>query len=105
MNGIKETSYFKAKYSVNKSNTINDSKKKSCKTKKFFSKNIYKTKKDTDKENSITFLNKKTLRFQVEKNELNNKRKIQENKIINEGRWTKEEHDKFLDGIVQYGTD
>ena len=39
----------------------------------------------------------------MEKSEEYNKRKIQENDETNEGRWTREEHDKFLDGIVQYG--
>ena len=39
----------------------------------------------------------------MKKTEDCNKRKLQEKEDTNEGRWTKEEHDKFLDGIVQYG--
>ena len=31
------------------------------------------------------------------------KKKTSENIDVNEGRWTKEEHNKFLDGIVQFG--
>ena len=56
-----------------------------------------------EKENTILFLSKKTLRFVVEKEEEYNKKKTPESDDMNEGRWTKEEHDKFLDGIVQYG--
>ena len=33
----------------------------------------------------------------MEKSEEYNKRKIQENDETNEGRWTREEHDKFLE--------
>ena len=53
-------------------------------------------------ENSPLFLNKKSMRFVVQKNG-DNKKNFHENDITNEGRWTKEEHDKFLDGIAQYG--
>ena len=57
----------------------------------------------TTKENPVLFLSRKSLRFVVEKGEEYNKRKLPDNIDVNEGRWTKEEHDKFLDGIVQYG--
>ena len=70
----------------------------------FFSKKIYTNKMETkEKENSILFLSKKTMRFVVERNEEHNKKKLVENEDTNEGRWSKEEHDNFLDGIVQYG--
>ena len=42
------------------------------------------------------------MRFVIQKNG-DSKKNFQENDITNEGRWTKEEHDKFLDGIAQYG--
>ncbi len=68
----------------------------------FFTKKMMKQKQE--KENSFLFLSKKTLRFIVEKGEEYNKKKKTESDDMNEGRWTKEEHDKFLDGIVKYGT-
>ena len=84
---------------------IGDSNKNSSKNKIFLSKKIYtpKNEKEKQKENSILFLSRKSLRFVVEKGEEYNKRKLPDNIDVNEGRWTKEEHDKFLDGIVQYG--
>ena len=59
-----------------------------------------------EKKNSIKFLNRKINMFRVEKErELNDytKRKLSEKDNNNEGRWTKEEHEKFLEGLVQYG--
>ena len=103
MNDIKTDPSIKAKLNIHKSNTINNLKQNTFKRKIFFYKKIYKNQLEKDKENSIKFLSKKTLRFKVEKSEEYNKRKIQENDETNEGRWTREEHDKFLDGIVQYG--
>ena len=85
-------------------------KNSNCKINKpkiFFFKKIYTHKMEKEKkekENSILFLSKKALRFVVEKNEEYNKKKLVENEDTNEGRWSKEEHEKFLDGIVQYGT-
>ncbi len=38
------------------------------------------------------------------KEEIIKKRQLNNNDNTNEGRWTREEHDKFLDGIFQYGT-
>ena len=60
--------------------------------------------KENEKENTIKFLSQKTFRFVVERNEEYNKKKLNENDLMNEGRWAEEEHEKFLDGIVQYGT-
>jgi len=76
-------------------------KKKEPRAKIFFSKKILGHR--TTKENPVLFLSRKSLRFVVEKGEEYNKRKLPDNIDVNEGRWTKEEHDKFLDGIVQYG--
>ena len=77
---------------------------KVSKPKIFLFTKMYTPKIETEKkaENSPLFLSKKSMRFVVQKNE-DNKKNIQENENTNEGRWTKEEHDKFLDGIVQYG--
>ena len=82
----------------------------------FKTKIIHSLKKEKAKKNSSKFLGKKTLRFVVEKNkEFNTKKleeiiekkikikKLEENNVKNEGRWLEEEHDKFLDGIAQYG--
>ena len=70
----------------------------------FISKKFFNPKMPNKEEkSSIKFLSKKTMRFKVEKEEEYNKKKAIENLDINEGRWTKDEHDKFLDGIVQFG--
>ena len=103
MNDIKDDPSLKTKLSFNKDKIINAPKKKSFKKKIFFYKKIYNNNQKADKDNPIKFLSKKALRFKVKKTE-DNKRKLQEKEDTNEGRWTKEEHDKFLDGIVQYGT-
>ena len=52
-----------------------------------------------EKEKKVRFLCKKTQYFKEEKLEDKNKNKG----LSNEGRWTEEEHDKFLEGIVMYG--
>ena len=59
-----------------------------------------------EKKNPIKFLSRKINMFRVEKErELNDytKRKLSEKDNNNEGRWTKIEHEKFLEGLVQYG--
>ena len=97
MNDIKDDPSLKSK---KKDKIINAPKKNSFKKKIFFYKKIYKNR----QEKSIQFISKKTLCFKVEKTEDYNKRKLQViDDNTNEGRWTREEHDKFLDGIVQYG--
>ena len=100
MNDIKDDPSLKSK---NKDKIINAPKKNSFKKKIFFYKKIYKNRQETNKENSIQFLTKKTLRFKVDKRGDYKKRQLNDNDDANEGRWTREEHDKFLDGIVQYG--
>jgi SHAQKYF class myb-like DNA-binding protein len=90
--------------------------RKAYKPKIFKTKIIHAFKKEKAKKNSSKFLGKKTLRFVVEKKEeFNTKKleekikknkkikKLEENNVTNEGRWIEEEHDKFLDGIAQYG--
>ena len=59
-----------------------------------------------ERKDPIKFLSRKIIRFKVEKEgELNEymKRKLLENTNNNEGRWTKKEHEKFLEGLVTYG--
>ena len=48
----------------------------------------------------IKFLTKKTIRFRSKRIKI---KTIPDIIKSNEGRWTKEEHDKFIDGIAQYG--
>ena len=52
---------------------------------------------------SKTFICKKTLYFKTEKEDGNHKNKNLSKLDIKEGRWSKEEHEIFLDGIVKYG--
>ncbi len=104
MNDIKDDPSLKTKLSFNKDKIINVPEKNSFKKNILFYKKIYENNQEADKDNPIKFLSKKALRFKVEKIGGYNKRKLQEKEDTNEGRWTKEEHDKFLDGIVQYGT-
>ena len=73
------------------------------KPKIFMFKKINNLRLEKARENTIKFLSKKALRFVVEKNEDYNKKKLNENDAMNEGRWAEEEHDKFLDGIAKYG--
>jgi SHAQKYF class myb-like DNA-binding protein len=73
------------------------------KPKIFMIKKINNLRLEKARENTIKFLSKKALRFVVEKNEEYNKKKLNENDEMNEGRWAEEEHDKFLDGIAKYG--
>ena len=54
------------------------------------------------KVSQVKFITKKNCYFKVE--DLNaSKKKSLDNIITNEGRWSKEEHNKFLEGIVLYG--
>ena len=68
-------------------------------TKKFIIKKVISNENYQDK-NQVKFLTKKNIRFKLKRNKI---KKIFEKTKSNKGRWTKEEHDKFLDGIVQYG--
>ena len=61
--------------------------------------------KDKTKENGIIFLNKKTPRFKVQKEEKYKDNISSDDMDINtnEGKWTNEENDAFLDAIDKYG--
>ena len=102
MNDIKDDPCLKSN-KKKEDKIINAPKKNLFKKKIFFYKKIYKNRQETDKENSIQFLTKKTLRFKVDKRGDYKKRQLNDNDDTNEGRWTREEHDKFLDGIFKYG--
>ena len=68
----------------------------------FISKKLFAPKKFKMKDSHIKFITKKNLYFKIEDtNEC--KKKSSDNIIVNEGRWSKEEHEKFLEGIVRYG--
>ena len=68
----------------------------------FISKKLFAPKKFKMKDSHIKFITKKNLYFKIEDtNEC--KKKSSDNIIVNEGRWSKEEHEKFLEGIVLYG--
>ena len=55
------------------------------------------------KENKVKFICKKREYFKVE-NIDKLKRELSKSENKNEGRWSKEEHNKFLEGISKYGT-
>jgi SHAQKYF class myb-like DNA-binding protein len=68
----------------------------------FISKKLFEPKKLKIKDSQIKFITKKNFYFKIEDtNEC--KKKISDSIIANEGRWSKEEHEKFLEGIVLYG--
>ena len=68
----------------------------------FLSKKIISTEK-SEKEDQNKLLNKKIARFKIEKEDENTNNKSPNNVDINDGRWAKEEHIKFIEGIVQFG--
>ena len=67
--------------------------------KNFISKKLLRTSYHEKNENAIKFIIKKPLLFKVENNF-----NLTKNKKLNGGRWTNEEHDKFLNGLQLYGT-
>jgi SHAQKYF class myb-like DNA-binding protein len=68
----------------------------------FISKKLYEPKKIKIKDSQIKFITKKNFYFKIEDtNEC--KKKPLDSITSNEGRWSKEEHEKFLEGIVLYG--
>ena len=76
-------------------------KKNINKNKNFF---IIETEKEKNNKNEINLLGKKRDSTILEENEEKNRLKnISENIIIKEGRWTQEEQNKFIEGIVKYG--
>ena len=58
---------------------------------------------DVKEKKKIYFFSQKVLRFFVEKKTEKTVKKNSENPNANEGRWTKEEHIKFLEAIIKYG--
>ena len=68
----------------------------------FISKKLFAPKMFKLKDSQVRFITKKNFYFKIEDtNEC--KKKSSDNIIANEGRWSKEEHEKFLEGIVLYG--
>ena len=67
-------------------------------------KNHLEMKKPDKIKNKVKFLCKKISYIKVENKEKITHKHIYENEISNKGRWTKEEHEKFLRGIAMYGT-
>ena len=83
-----------------KESNINNINNKFFISKKFFIHNEYKEKEN----NSIQLLGKKTSIFKVEDLSKYIIKNSSDNNSSNEGRWSKEEHNKFLEGLVIYGT-
>ena len=81
-----------------KSRKCNGIKNQNEKDKIFITKKYLTTKKSKLKDSQIKFIKKKSFN---EGNEC--KKKYSNNFISNEGRWSEEEHEKFLEGIVLYG--
>ena len=82
-----------------------ETKRKENKIKKkiFFTKKFAKYKQTQEKETPIKFLCKKKNYFKIYNKEEHRKKKIEKQLISKEGRWTEEEHNLFLEGIVKYG--
>ena len=102
MNNNKELIFLK-KYDKNRNNKIIESNLNESNT--YISKDIFLQKLDKEKnDNQIIFLKKKTPRFEVKKEEKKKRNSINNfDTSINEGKWTKEENDLFLDAIDLYG--
>ena len=81
-------------------------KRKESKIKKkiFFSKKFEKYKQIQEKETPIKFLCKKKNYFKIYNKENHRKKNNEKQLISKEGRWTEEEHNLFIEGIVKYGT-
>ena len=91
---------------VTNNTNYQETKRKENKIKKkiFFSKKFSKYKQTQEKETPIKFLCKKKNYFKIYNKEEHRKKKIEKKLISKEGRWTEEEHNLFLEGIVKYGT-
>ena len=69
----------------------------------FITKNLLNHRKPKKEAHQVKFfINKKLYFSKEEKNQF--EKKSSENIIVNEGKWSKDEHEKFLEGIVLYGT-
>ena len=80
------------------SRKFNDIQNQNEEDKIFVAEKILMNKKSNLKDSQVKFITKKSFNERKEY-----KKKSSENFIFNEGRWTKEEHEKFLEGIVLYG--
>ena len=80
------------------SRKFNDIQNQNEEDKIFVTEKILMNKKSNLKDSQVKFITKKSFNERKEY-----KKKSSENFIFNEGRWTKEEHEKFLEGIVLYG--
>ena len=68
----------------------------------FIPKKLLGQKKLKMKDSQVKFIIKKNFYFRIDDNN-ECKKKISDSIAANEGRWSKEEHNKFLEGIVLYG--
>ena len=58
---------------------------------------------NNDSKKKIYFFSRKVLPFFVEKKTIPEHKKLSQNQNSNEGKWSKEEHIKFLEAIIKYG--
>ena len=58
---------------------------------------------NNDSKKKIYFFSRKVLPFFVEKKTIPEHKKLSQNQSSNEGKWSKEEHIKFLEAIIKYG--
>jgi len=87
--------FFDKNYNSRKSNGIQN---KNEKNEIFIVKNYLTSRKLDLKDSKVKFITKKSFNERTEY-----KNKSSDNFISNEGRWSEEEHEKFLNGIVIYG--
>ena len=87
--------FFEKNYNSRKSNGIQN---KNEKNEIFIVKNYLASRKLDLKDSKVKFITKKSFNERTEC-----KNKSSDNFISNEGRWSEEEHEKFLNGIVIYG--
>lgn len=82
---------------IRKFNVIQNEKEKN---EMFISKKLSSPKR---KDSQVKFITKKNCYFKIEDLNACRKKSLDNNIATNEGRWSKEEHNKFLEGIVLYG--
>jgi len=92
---MKNPIFFEKNYNSRKSNGIQN---KNEKNEIFIVKNYLTPRKSDLKDSKVKFITKKSFNERTEC-----KNKPSDNCISNEGRWSEEEHEKFLKGIVIYG--
>jgi len=89
--------FIKINNNSRKSNDIQNIQNQSKENEIFITKKLLSPSKSKLKDSQVKFITKKSFN---ERNEC--KKKHSDNLIFNEGRWSKEEHEKFLEGIVLY---